>query len=140
MIAVDTNVLLYAIDDSEPEKSRQALAPIEELTKAAQPLVLLWQVAAEFLAGLRRWENLGRIRRIDTEIYVHRFLGPLQVLLPTEASLRMSLDLSARYRLSHWDALLLAACHEAGVITLFSEDLSHGMKYDAVTVVNPFRL
>jgi predicted nucleic acid-binding protein len=46
--------------------------------------------------------------------------------------------LSSRYSLSHWDSLLLAACEDAGVDTLYSEDLDDGMTYDAVTVVNPF--
>ena len=48
------------------------------------------------------------------------------------------LDLSFRYSLSHWDSLLLAACVDAGVDTLYSEDLDAGMTYDTVTVVNPF--
>jgi predicted nucleic acid-binding protein len=34
--------------------------------------------------------------------------------------------------------MLLAACSEAGVRTLYSEDLGEGVKYDSVTVVNPF--
>ncbi len=34
--------------------------------------------------------------------------------------------------------MLLAACIEAGVTTLYSEDLSHGVRYDSVLVVNPF--
>ena len=40
--------------------------------------------------------------------------------------------------LSHWDSLLLAACLEAGVETLYSEDLQDGANYDSVRVVNPF--
>jgi predicted nucleic acid-binding protein len=34
--------------------------------------------------------------------------------------------------------LLLAACVDAGVDTLYSEDLDDGMTYDTVTVVSPF--
>ena len=34
--------------------------------------------------------------------------------------------------------MLLAACVEAGVRTLYSEDLASGAQYDSVTVVNPF--
>jgi predicted nucleic acid-binding protein len=58
---------------------------------------------------------------------------------PTESVLDRSLSLSARYSLSHWDSLLLAACAEAGVTTLYSEDLSDGQTYGPVAVVNPFR-
>ena len=37
-----------------------------------------------------------------------------------------------------WDSLQLAACSDAGVDTLYSEDLDGGMTYDTVTIVNPF--
>jgi predicted nucleic acid-binding protein len=58
--------------------------------------------------------------------------------MPSRSLLRPSLDLSSRYSLSHWDSLLLAACADADVNTLYSEDLDNGMTYDGVTVVNPF--
>jgi predicted nucleic acid-binding protein len=44
----------------------------------------------------------------------------------------------SRFSLSHWDTLLLAACKQASVTTLYSEDLTAGMNYDGVTIVNPF--
>lgn len=47
-------------------------------------------------------------------------------------------DLHARFSLSHWDSMLLGACREAGVTTLFSEDLDPGTDYDGLAVVNPF--
>ena len=46
--------------------------------------------------------------------------------------------LHSRFSLSHWDAMLLAACKEAGVTTLFSEDMDPGTDYDGLTIVNPF--
>jgi len=33
---------------------------------------------------------------------------------------------------------LLAACKEAGVTTLFSEDMYAGTDYDGLAIVNPF--
>lgn len=50
------------------------------------------------------------------------------------------MELYARFQLSHWDSLLLAACLEAGVDTLYSEDMQHGHDYDGVTVINPFQV
>lgn len=138
MNAIDANVLIYAVDAAEPEKSRRALEVIEELAAASTPLVLLWQTAAEFLACLRRWENRGRIRRSETVNYLKKFILPLPLAAPTLRLLDISLDLSLRHSLSHWDSLLLAACIEAGVTTLYSEDLTHGFVYESVRVVNPF--
>ena len=40
---------------------------------------------------------------------------------------------------SFWDALILAACAEAGVETLYSEDVPGLRMRGALHVVNPFR-
>ena len=56
MNAVDTNVLLYAVDDDEPAKRKRAREFLRQLGRTDEPL-LMWQVLGEFLAGLRRWEQ-----------------------------------------------------------------------------------
>jgi predicted nucleic acid-binding protein len=140
MNAVDTNVLVYAVDSAEPMKSGRAVELIRELANASAPLVILWQVAAEFLACLRRWEAAGRIQRYDTDAYLNRFILSLPIVYPTIQSLRLAIDLSNRHNLSHWDSMVLAGCIEAGVTTLYSEDLTDGASYGSVRVVNPFAI
>jgi predicted nucleic acid-binding protein len=49
-----------------------------------------------------------------------------------------ALPLEERYEISFWDALILSAANRAGVNRVYSEDLNHGQRYGAVTVVNPF--
>jgi len=136
MNAIDTNILVYAVDSTEPVKSRQAIHFIQSLRSV--PLVVPWQVAVEFLACLRRWEGAGRIRREDTEEYLKRFVLSLPIVHPTVNSLPLALGLTKQYSLSYWDSLLLAACIEAGVTTLYSEDLSSGVQSGTVKVLNPF--
>jgi hypothetical protein len=55
---------------------------------AETPLIVPWQVAAEFLATLRRWEDIGPIYRGDVDSYFNRFLVPLPIMLPTIGSLQ----------------------------------------------------
>lgn len=138
MNAVDTNVLVYFVDRDEPAKRDRAIALLDGLVKENIETVLLWQVAAEFLSCLRRWENEGRISRQETLGNLKRLESMFRCVLPTQTVLRKSLDLSFRYSLSHWDSMLLAGCIEAGVRTLYSEDLDPGTLYDSVTVVDPF--
>ena len=137
MNAADTNVWLYAVDHREPIKRQRAYDLLEELARAGET-VLLWQVTSEFVNGLRRWES----KQVLTPEKVNDFVGWMIEMFPIVTSLHMTvltaLDLSRRYCLSHWDSMLLAACIEAGVTTLYSEDLSNGMRYDSVLVVNPF--
>ena len=138
MNAVDTNVFVYAVDHSEPLKQARAVDCLRQLKGALPETVLLWQVAGEYLSCLRRWESLGRVSASDVRLYLLRLLSAHRLVIPSQPVLDRSLDLSSRYSLSHWDSMLLAACIEAGVDTLYSEDLSDGMTYDSVTVVNPF--
>ncbi len=138
MNAVDTNVLVYFLDKDEPAKRAKAIKLLDALVKEDVETVLLWQVAAEFLSCLRRWENEGRISRQEVLENLRRLESMFWCVPPPQSVLRKSLELSSRYSLSHWDSMLLAACIEAGVRRLYSEDLDPGTEYDSVTVVNPF--
>ena len=55
MIAVDTNVLIYAHDPRDGRKQSVALSILNSLTDDA----LLWQVACEFVASSRKLEPFG---------------------------------------------------------------------------------
>ena len=138
MNAVDTNVLVYSVDYDEPDKQAKAIALLDQLTQPPIETLLLWQVAGEYLSCLRRWQSLGRVTPAEVEQYLNRALAMFPLVLPKRSMLGLSLDLHSRYSLSHWDSMLLAACIEAGVETLYSEDLGAGTSYDTVTVINPF--
>ena len=138
MNAIDTNVLVYFVDFDEPVKRARAIALVERLMQEESDTVLPWQVAAEFLGCMRRWENNGRIRQDDVRAHLQQMEAMFPVVLPTQSVLQACLDLTARYKLSHWDSMLVAACVEAGVDILYTEDLDAGATYDGVLVVNPF--
>ncbi len=97
-----------------------------------------WQVASEFVNALRRWESRQVISGENVNDFVGWMIEMFPIVTPQHMTVLTALDLSRRYGLSHWDSMLLAACIEAGVTTLYSEDLSNGMRYDSVLVVNPF--
>src|SRR5687767_8278341 len=137
MIAVDTNVLVYMVDDGHPQKQQIAKDLIKDLHTQGTG-VLLWQVAVEFVAVLRRLQQHGKLSDPDVNGPLSRVRKVLPIVLPTEAVLDGAMSLAAQYSLSHWDGMLLAACIEAGVTTLHTEDLSSGQKYGSVLAVNPF--
>jgi predicted nucleic acid-binding protein len=139
MNAVDTNVLVYSVDHDEPDNQAKAIALLDQLTQPPVETLLLSQVAGEYLSCLRRWQSSGRVTPADVGQYLNRAVAmfPL-ILLPQLSMLGLSLDLHSRYSLSHGDSMLLAACIESGVQTLYSEDLGAGTSYDSVTVINPF--
>jgi len=55
MNAVDTNILIYAHDPRDPVKRSAALTLLASLDDA----VLIWQVAAEYIAACRKLEPHG---------------------------------------------------------------------------------
>ncbi len=137
MNAADTNVWLYAVDHREPIKRQRAYDLLEKLARAGET-VLPWQVTSEFVNGLRRWESKQVLTPEKVNDFVGWMIEMFPIVTPQHMTVLTALDLSRRYSLSHWDSMLLAACIEAGVTTLYSEDLSNGMRYDSVLVVNPF--
>jgi predicted nucleic acid-binding protein len=138
MNAVDTNVFVYALDVDEPIKQAKAQDLFQRLALASGSTVLPWQVAGELLSNLRKRELAGRITAAEVETHFRNFLAMFPLAIPNAKVFATYFDLRARFSLSHWDAMLLAACKEAGVTTLYSEDLNPGTDYDGLKVVNPF--
>jgi predicted nucleic acid-binding protein len=138
MNAVDTNVYVYALDADEPAKQANAIELLDRLALKPADSVIVWQVASEFLNQLRKSESKGLLTPAAVEAAFQRFRAMFALRIPSEGIFQVSFDLSSRFSLSHWDSMLLPACKEAGVTTLYSEDLAAGMNYDGVTIVNPF--
>jgi len=138
MNAVDTNVYLYAIDADEPAKQAQAIALFDRLVLQPSETVLIWQVAAEFLSQLRRWESKGKLTAEEVQTTFHRFNALFPLRLPIEGVFRLAFDLHSHFALSHWESMLLAACKAAGVTTLYSEDMDSGTDYRGLRTINPF--
>jgi len=137
MNAVDTNVFVYALDADEPIKQAKAQDLFGRLALASDATVLPWQVAAELLSNLRKRETAGRITASEVESHFRDFVAMFPLVVPKAEVFTTYFELHSRYSLSHWDALLLAACKEAGVTTVYSEDLDPGTNYDGLIVVNP---
>lgn len=133
MIALDTNVLIYACDRSDPKRQQTAI----DLVTASPEGVLLWQVACEFIAASRKLSAQG-FTAADAWSRLSEFLALLPLVLPTPAVLQGAQSLHVIHRMSFWDALIHAACLEAGVEILYSEDLPGLATVGGLQVVNPF--
>lgn len=138
MNAVDTNVLIYRLDRQEPAKQAQARELLRRLSSDPTPTLLLWQVLGELMRQLRSWQDQGRITRDTVLRYVATFRRMLPLAMPTPRVADHALNLTARYSLSHWDSMLLGACKEASVTTLYTEDMGSPTTYDGIMLVNPF--
>jgi predicted nucleic acid-binding protein len=138
MNGIDTNLFVYALDATDPAKQTQARAFFENVFASTEATIIPWQVAVELLACLRKWESAGKVSGDDVQARFGEFLTVWRLALPTARLFDLSFRLRQRHSLSHWDSLLIAACQEAGVTCLYSEDMQHGADYDGVKIVNPF--
>ncbi len=133
MIALDTNILLYACDRADPKRQQIAM----ELIANSRDGVLLWQVACEFVAASRKLGARG-FTASDAWNRLGEFLNLFPLSLPTAGVLARAEQLHATYGVSFWDALILAACTEAGVTLFYSEDVPGHPSIGALRIVNPF--
>ncbi|HEX8389019.1 MAG TPA: PIN domain-containing protein [Sphingomonas sp.] len=126
---LDSNVLVYAFS-SDP-KTEEALRLLE------LGGIISIQSLNEFANVARRklrmdWEEL----RTALRVIRIRCAPPIILDEPLHTQ---GLDVAERYRLSVYDAMIVAAALVAGCETLYSEDMHAGLVVDGrLTIVNPF--
>ena len=133
MNAVDTNVLIYSRDPRDPRKQAAANNLLASLADG----VLLWQVACEYLAASRKLEQFG-YDLTQALADVSDMRAAWLTVLPTWEVVDRAERLLKKYSLSFWDALLVAACLEAGVTRLYTEDFDDSLRAEGLEVINPF--
>lgn len=131
-VFLDTNVLLYA-----------ALGSVDEPAKYERAVELLTtrfgtsgQVLAEFYVNAQR-NGATPLTPEEAQEWVRRLSKkPFQ---PVDYRVvRAGIEHARRYRISYWDAAVIAAAEQLGARLVYSEDLNHGQTYGSVRVENPF--
>jgi predicted nucleic acid-binding protein len=136
-VFVDTNVLLYARDASEPDKQPRAREWLDLLWSERAGRVSL-QVLTEYYQAVTRKLRPGLDR--ETARADVRDLSAWRPVRVDEMVMEDAWRLEDRYGLSIWDALVVASARAAGCRHLLTEDLQHGQDLDGLVVVNPFRV
>lgn len=130
---LDTNILLYAYDLDAPAKRAVALEFLQHGWNHPGETALSVQVLQEFHVNLCK-QGLSP----SEAARVVRPYATWPVVDNTLDLLLSALGEQARWKLSLWDALILAASRASGASTLITEDLNHGQNFDGVKVFNPF--
>ena len=131
---LDSNVFVYLFDDSDHGKQQRAASLIYNSIEEGTACIS-FQVVQETMNVMLR--KIG-VSTKETHTFFNRVLVPLWRINPTQALYRRGLDVQARYRLSFYDSLIVAAALEAGCQTLYSEDLQHAQIIEHLTIRNPF--
>lgn len=134
-IFLDTNVLIYWVDAGP----RADL--VERLLEG--DAVISVQVLNEFANVLRKKRSLPLPAISEL---VETLLHTCEVIDLTVRIHQAALDFAGRYKLSIYDASILAAAFEMGCAVVYSEDMQHGMSVKApkflgggtLSIKNPF--
>ena len=135
-VFVDTNVLVYCRDASEPKKQAQTSAWMAALWEQRTGR-LSFQVLQEYYVTVTAKLSPGLSRELARREV--RMLLAWRPLVVDERLLEGAWLLQDRHKLSWWDALIVAAAKSAGCRYLLSEDFQEGCDWGDMTVVNPFR-
>lgn len=134
---VDTNVILYAHDQREPEKSAIARVILADLWRTREGQ-LSTQVLQELCVNLTRKLRVV-VPRLQARAVVERY-GRWGVHVLTTGDILEAADLQERHTLSFWDSLIVVAAARSGSERILSEDLQHGRTIAGVRIENPFLL
>jgi predicted nucleic acid-binding protein len=132
-VFVDTNVFIYAVDQANLRKQQAARSWRAELWKSRRGRTS-FQVLQEFFVNVTQ---KAMSSREDARAEVRDLLAwnpvPLNVV-----TLEHGWKIQDRYKLSFWDALIVAAAKQALCGYLLTEDLQAGQNIEGIVVIDPF--
>lgn len=134
-VFVDTNVIVYGRDTSDPDKHARARAWMDHLWTSGRGR-LSWQVLSEYYVTVTRKVS-HPLEPSEARADVTDLATWSPVVVDHEV-VEAAWAIQDRYRLSWWDALVVAAARLAGCSAILTEDLQAGQDLDGVVVVDPF--
>ncbi len=134
-VFVDTNVLVYRHDISDPIKQSRADDWIALLVHYRLSRLSI-QVLQEFYATLT--QKLKPRFDVQEAQEIVRELASWQPVTLDLTVLERAWVLQDRYSLSWWDALIVASALRCECEVLLTEDLQHGQVFETVRAIDPF--
>lgn len=134
-VFVDTNVLVYARDESAGEKQQRAARWLELLWRRRDGR-LSYQVLNQFYVTVTQKLSPGmEAGAAWADVQAFYAWKPRAIDRPV---LELAFHLVMHLSLSWWDSLILAAARLEECSYLLSEDLQAGLEFDGTRVVDPF--
>ncbi len=133
---VDTNVLVYAYDRSEPRKQVRALEVLDRL-EAHRAGVLSSQILGEFFVAVTK-RIAAPLTVADAYDRMLAYAASWPTLSVTPATTLEAARGVRDHRLSFWDAQLWATAKLNQLAVVISEDCNPGASIEGVRYLNPF--
>jgi predicted nucleic acid-binding protein len=134
LVFVDSNILVYAHDRSDPGKQAKAREILRRCW-AEEAGCLSLQVLQEFYVSITRKVRYPLSRKVARDLIATYSVWPLALL--TLDHVIAASRLEERYQLQFWDALIVAAAKLLKAETIFSEDFHQGLEIEGISIRNP---
>ena len=135
-VFVDTNVLVYSRDASEPEKQPQAMKWMAKLWETNRGR-LSFQVLQEFYVTVTQKLKPGlEISKAQNDVRALLSWRPIAV---DAQVMEGAWFIQERYGLGWWDSLILSAAQQSNCRYLLTEDLQESQFFGQLEVINPFQ-
>lgn len=135
IVFVDTNVLLCAEDGADAEKHRLARDWLRALWLTRRGRVSVQVLNEFYVNATRKLQPAMSPGDARAEVRRYQRWAPW---LNDHATVEAAWAVEARFGLSYWDALMVAAAQQQNCTAMLTEDLQHDQRFDGVRVVNPF--
>jgi predicted nucleic acid-binding protein len=132
-IFIDTNILVYTLDQKNIEKRDMARKIVKKVVESHQP-VISTQVIEEFYIVA---SNKLKADPIAVKNIIHNFHN-MEIVNNDLDLIEQAIDISVISQLSFWDSLIIAAAEKANCEYVLSEDLNSGQNYRGIKLLNPF--
>lgn len=136
-VIMDTNVLVYAADGSEPEKKRQARRALARIV-ASRRGVLPAQVLGEYFNVISRKPRFGQ-NPVNAAMRVAEYRRDFAVLDTTADVVEEAARGVCAYGFSYYDAQIWATARLAGIEVILTEDFEDGRVVEGVLFIDPFK-
>ena len=132
---IDTNILVYAMDQADPLKHKQSRFFLQELRKEEHTGVISTQILQEFYVTAIKKLNLDPVLVKS----ILRAFKNYEVVVINPDLIESAVDCSVLNRISFWDALVVVSAESACCDMILTEDLNDGQIIRGVKIHNPYR-
>lgn len=133
-IFIDTNILVYCMDDFDPKRKERCRILLKTLTNDLQG-VISTQVMQEFYVAATKKLGVDALFAKDILHSLERF----ETVIITPQIIKDAIDCCIINRISFWDSLIVLAAESARCEKIWTEDLNDGQVIRGVRIENPLK-
>ncbi len=134
-IFIDTNILVYAHDLDAGIKHETANKTVSDLWEK-KSAVISTQVLQEFYVTLSK--KIPKPLSGNTVRGIIKSYLSWEIIVNEPKLILQASEIEESYKISFWDALIVAAAFSGNASTIMTEDLNSGQYIEGILIKNPF--